>query len=85
MLLMQANSGPNTNRSQFYISYKAQPSLNGKYSVFGHVIDGLDTLDRLEKLPGDANDRPRQEIKVGERYVSAACSLCTLSTLPTLL
>jgi cyclophilin family peptidyl-prolyl cis-trans isomerase len=45
-----ANSGPNTNGSQFFITYKAHPHLNGKYTVFGHVIDGLDTLDRMEKV-----------------------------------
>ncbi len=68
-IVAMANSGPNSNRSQFYIAYKAQPSLNGKYTVFGHVIDGLDTLDRLEKLPVDATDRPRQEVKVGRGSV----------------
>lgn len=33
-------------------------------TVFGHVIDGFDTLDRMEKIPGDAKDRPKQEIKI---------------------
>ena len=33
-------------------------------AVFGHVIDGLDTLDRMEKVPVDGRDRPKQEIKI---------------------
>eukprot|EP00200_Dunaliella_tertiolecta_P005909 CAMPEP_0202350752 /NCGR_PEP_ID=MMETSP1126-20121109/7695_1 /ASSEMBLY_ACC=CAM_ASM_000457 /TAXON_ID=3047 /ORGANISM="Dunaliella tertiolecta, Strain CCMP1320" /LENGTH=188 /DNA_ID=CAMNT_0048942779 /DNA_START=110 /DNA_END=677 /DNA_ORIENTATION=- len=63
-ILSMANSGPNTNGSQFFITYKAHSHLNGKYTVFGHVIDGLDTLDRMEKIPSDAKDRPKQEIKI---------------------
>merc|ERR1719422_498151 len=49
-VLSMANSGPNTNASQFFITYGAQPSLDLKYTVFGKVIDGWDTLDELEKL-----------------------------------
>uniref|UniRef100_A0A0P4WRK9 Peptidyl-prolyl cis-trans isomerase n=1 Tax=Scylla olivacea TaxID=85551 RepID=A0A0P4WRK9_SCYOL len=46
-----ANSGPNSNGSQFFISYCPQPHLDLKYTVFGKVIDGLDVVDELEKLP----------------------------------
>ena len=46
-----ANSGPNSNGSQFFITYGPQPSLDLKYTVFGKVIDGWDALDELEKLP----------------------------------
>ena len=63
-MLSMANSGPNTNGSQFFFSYKAHPHLNGKYTVFGQVIDGMDVLDRMEKTPCDASDRPVQEIKL---------------------
>jgi len=61
-IVSMANSGPNTNGSQFFMTYKAQTTLNGKYSVFAHVIDGLDTLDRMEKVPTDGNDRPKLDI-----------------------
>lgn len=61
-IVSMANSGPNTNASQFFITYKAHPHLNGKYTVFGHVIDGLDTLDRMEKVPVDGADRPKQDV-----------------------
>ena len=44
-------SGPNTNESQFFFTYSQLPQLDGKYTVFGHIIHGLDVLDELEKLP----------------------------------
>jgi cyclophilin family peptidyl-prolyl cis-trans isomerase len=36
----------------------------GKYTVFGHVIDGMDTLDKMERIPTGANDRPLQEVRI---------------------
>ncbi|XP_022241980.1 peptidyl-prolyl cis-trans isomerase-like 3 isoform X2 [Limulus polyphemus] len=49
-IISMANNGPNTNGSQFFITYGKQPHLDLKYTIFGRVIDGLDTLDELEKL-----------------------------------
>lgn len=46
-MLGMANSGPDTNGSQFFITYEAAPHLNGRYTIFGRVIRGLDVLDRL--------------------------------------
>ena len=46
-----ANKGPNTNASQFFITYERQPHLNHVYTVFGRVLEGWDVLDKAEKLP----------------------------------
>ncbi|VDK51538.1 unnamed protein product [Cylicostephanus goldi] len=53
-----ANNGPNTNKSQFFITYAKQPHLDLKYTVFGRVIDGFDALDELETIKVDAKYRP---------------------------
>ena len=59
--LAMANSGPNTNGSQFFIVTKeAAPWLDGKHTVFGEVTAGMDVVDLLEGLPTDARDRPRE-------------------------
>ena len=49
-ILAMANSGPNTNGSQFFLTYAKQPHLNGLYTVFGKVIHGFEVLDLMEKV-----------------------------------
>jgi hypothetical protein len=59
-----ANSGSNTNSSQFFITFQAQPHLNLKHSVFGRLVGGNAVLDRIEAVGAGAKDAPAQEIKI---------------------
>lgn len=62
-IVSMANSGPDTNGSQFFITYTKHPHLDGKYTVFGRVIDGADTtLNNLEKLQVNEKYRPLKEV-----------------------
>jgi cyclophilin family peptidyl-prolyl cis-trans isomerase len=63
--LAMANRGPDTNGSQFFIVTVGQaPWLDGKHTVFGKVTGGMDVVDKLEGLPTDSRDRPREDAKI---------------------
>lgn len=73
-VVSMANSGPNSNGSQFFITYGPQPSLDLKYTVFGKVIDGWETLDELEKLPTNLKNHkplPGMEARVNSVTIHA--------------
>eukprot|EP01099_Mayorella_cantabrigiensis_P007562 TRINITY_DN672_c0_g1_i2.p1 TRINITY_DN672_c0_g1~~TRINITY_DN672_c0_g1_i2.p1 ORF type:complete len:173 (-),score=36.80 TRINITY_DN672_c0_g1_i2:80-574(-) len=61
-IVSMANSGPDTNGSQFFISYGKHSHLNNVYTIFARVIAGFDVLDLMEKVPVDASDRPLADI-----------------------
>jgi cyclophilin family peptidyl-prolyl cis-trans isomerase len=63
--LAMANAGPNTNGSQFFIvTAEACPWLDGKHTVFGQVVSGLDVVDRISLVERDAHDRPLSPVVI---------------------
>jgi len=65
-LLSMANSGPNTNGSQFFITTVATPHLDGKHVVFGEVIEGINIIKEIENLETDSNDTPLKECIISD-------------------
>lgn len=63
-ILSMANKGKDTNTSQFFITYRAVAHLNRKHTIFGKVVDGLETLKRLEKVAVDDKDRPTERCEI---------------------
>lgn len=68
-VVSMANSGPNTNGSQFFITYRSCRSLDGKHTVFGKLVGGLDTLTDIEKIEVDNKDRPIENIEIQRTQV----------------
>ena len=63
--LAMANSGPNTNGSQFFIvTADSCPWLDGKHTVFGQVVEGQDIVDRISLVDRDSHDKPREPVLI---------------------
>ncbi|KAJ5595563.1 peptidyl-prolyl cis-trans isomerase-like 1 [Penicillium hispanicum] len=63
-ILSMANSGPNTNGSQFFVTLAPTPWLDGKHTIFGRVKSGLRVIQRMGLVKTNGEDRPLDEVKI---------------------
>jgi peptidylprolyl isomerase len=68
-LLSMANSGPNTDGSQFFLTFTATPWLDGKHTIFGQIVQGMDVLENIEKL-GSRSGKPSEQVSIIKATIS---------------
>ena len=63
-VVSMANSGPNTNGSQFFVTLKSTPWLDGKHTIFGRIYSGMGVIQRMGMVATDGDDRPMKPIVI---------------------
>ena len=71
---------PDQGNSQFYICLTPMPKLNGRYTVFGQVVEGMETVEKISKVPIDENGRPLKKVVMKRVYIDRR--VVALSPLP---
>ena len=67
-ILAMANSGPDTNKSQFFITVKPTPWLNGRHTIFGEVVSGMEAVNKMNSVE-TKDDKPKETQKIKKMYI----------------
>lgn len=68
-ILAMANAGKNTNGSQFFVTTVSTPWLNGRHTIFGEVVEGMDVIRKLENVSVDGRDMPKEKQMIIKAYL----------------